>query len=157
MLMYSRCGVMASLLRARQPVNFARSYSPSEKPVINRWWYAAAVLLAACSSGGGAGQVHPASTAPAAVQNFMRAVADSNLAAMASLWGTSRGPAGRTGQPTDWERRIAVMQSYLSHDDFRILSDTPDGSDTRHAIQVQLRRQACTRDVPFTVIRLSDG
>jgi hypothetical protein len=49
------------------------------------------------------------------------------------------------------------MQAYLTSDDYRILSDNPDGVPTRHAIGVQLRRQACTWDVPFTVIQLTDG
>jgi hypothetical protein len=125
--------------------------------VTNRWWYAAALLLAACSGGGGAEQVHPANTAAAAVQNFMKAVSDSNLTIMANLWGTARGPAAKTRQPPDFERRITVMQSYLSHDDYRILSDAPDGSEARRAMQVQIRRQACTWDIPFTVIQLADG
>ena len=125
--------------------------------VINRRWIAAAALLAACGGGGGAGQVHPSNTASAAVQNFMRAVADSNLDAMASLWGTAKGPAARTKQPPDYDRRIVVMRSYLVNDDWRVLSDTPEGSEDRHAVQVQLRRQACTWTVPFGVIRLADG
>jgi hypothetical protein len=126
--------------------------------VTNRWWCAAALALAACSSGGGAAKpVQPARTADATVQNFMKAVADSNLTTMASLWGTSSGPAGKTRQPPDYERRIAVMQAYLNHDDFRILSDVPDGSDTRRAMQVQIRRQACTWDIPVSVIQLADG
>ncbi|HUR94130.1 MAG TPA: hypothetical protein VMY76_06075 [Gemmatimonadales bacterium] len=127
--------------------------------MINRRWIAAAALLAACSGGGGggAGRVEPATTASTAVQNFMRAVADSNLTAMASLWGTAKGSAARTKQPTDYERRIAVMRSYLVHDDSRIVADAPDGSPGRHALQVQLRRQACTWTVPFTAIQLPDG
>lgn len=123
---------------------------------MNRRWYAAALLLAACG-GGGAGQVHPANTASAAVENFMKAVTDSNLTAMAGLWGTARGPAARTRQPPDYERRVAVMRAYLAHDDYRIISDTPDPTGTRRALQVQLRRQACTWDVPFTVIQMADG
>ena len=122
-----------------------------------RWWCAAALLLAACSGGGGTSQVPPANTASAAVQDFMKAVADSNLTRMASLWGSASGPAGKTRQPADYERRIAVMQAYLNHDDFRILSDVPDGAETRRAMQVQIRRQACTWDIPFTVIQMSDG
>jgi hypothetical protein len=118
---------------------------------------AAAALVAACGGGGGAGQVHPANTASAAVESFMRAVADSNLTAMAALWGTAKGAAARTKQPPDYERRIVVMQSYLAHDDSRIVSDAPDGSSGRHSVQVQLRRQACTWTVPFSVIQLSDG
>jgi len=124
--------------------------------VTNRWWCAAALVLAACSSGGATNQVPPANTAAAAVQDFMKAVADSNLTTMASLWGTTSGPAGKTRQPADYERRIAVMQAYLSNDDFRILSDSPDGSEFRRAMQVQIRRQACTWDIPFTVIQLTD-
>ncbi|MGN6391055.1 MAG: hypothetical protein ACTHM9_02250 [Gemmatimonadales bacterium] len=123
-----------------------------------RRWYAAAVVLAACGGGSGsAAKVHPANTAPVAVQNFMKAVADSNLPAMASLWGTGKGPAGQTKQPPDYERRVAVMQAYLTSDDYRIVSDHQDGLPSRHAVQVQIRRQACTWDVPFTVIQLADG
>jgi hypothetical protein len=126
--------------------------------VINRRWIAALALVAACGGGGGgAGQVHPSNTASAAVQNFMRAVADSNLAAMASLWGTAKGSAARTKQPPDYERRISVMRSYLASDDWRILADTPEGTTGRHAVQVQLRRQACTWTVPFGVLQLADG
>ena len=123
----------------------------------NRWWCAAALVLAACGSGGAANEVHPAHTAAATVQNFMKAVSDSNLGTMAELWGTARGPAAKTRQPPDYERRVAVMQAYLNHDDFRILTDNPDGTDARHVMQVQIRRQACTWDIPFTVIQLADG
>lgn len=86
----------------------------------------------------------------------MQAVADSNLTQMASLWGTTGGPAGRTGQPSDYERRIAVMHAYLRNESHRIVSDAPDG-DTRHALQVEIRRQLCSWVVPFTAIRLGDG
>jgi len=123
-----------------------------------RWFAAAAMLLAACGGGsGGAAAVHPANTASAAVQNFMKAVSDSNVAAMATLWGTSKGPASKTRQPSDYERRVVVMQSYLTHDDFRILGDAPEGTEARHTVQVQIRRGACTWTIPFVVIQLADG
>ena len=61
--------------------------------MIQRRWFAAALVLAACGGAGGAPEVKPANTASAAVQDFMKAVADSNLAAMAGLWGTRQGPA----------------------------------------------------------------
>jgi hypothetical protein len=116
------------------------------------------MVLAACSSGsGGTAAVHPANTASAAVENFMKAVSDSNLAVMAGLWGTSKGSASRTRQPADYQRRIVVMQSYLSHDDFRILGDVHEGSEGRHTVQVQIRRGACTWTIPFLVIQLADG
>jgi hypothetical protein len=125
--------------------------------VIQRRWFAAAAICLAACGGSGAAAVHPANTASAAVQNFMKAVADSNLAAMAGLWGTAKGPASRTHQPADYERRISVMRSYLSHDDFRILGDAPEGSEGRHTVQVQIRRSACTWTIPFLVIQLADG
>ena len=116
------------------------------------------MVLAACGSGsGGTAAVHPANTASAAVENFMKAVSDSNLAVMAGLWGTSKGSAARTRQPPDYQRRIVVMQTYLSHDDFRILGDVPEGSEARHTVQVQIRRGACTWTIPFLVLQLADG
>ncbi len=125
--------------------------------MIQRQWFAAALLVTACGGAGGAAGVHPANSASSAVQNFMKAVADSNLTAMAGLWGTAKGPAGRTHQPADYERRIVVMRSFLANDDFRIQSDAEDNSPARHAVQVQIRRGACTWSVPFGVIQLVDG
>ena len=120
-------------------------------------WFGTGLLLAACSGGGKAESTQPVTSATGVVRSFMQAVADSNLAAMAGLWGTSKGPASRTRQPADYERRISVMRSYLSHDDFRILGDAPDVSAGRHTVQVQIRRSACTWTIPFLVIQLADG
>ncbi len=86
----------------------------------------------------------------------MQAVADSNLAKMAGLWGTANGPASRTGQPSDWERRIAIMQAYLRSDGFRVTSDVPESTD-RRALQVEIRRQTCTWSVPFIAVRTNAG
>lgn len=86
----------------------------------------------------------------------MQAVADSNLAKMATLWGSSRGPSSQTRQPQDYERRIAIMQAYLRNDSFRLTSDLPE-TETRRALQVQIRRQACSWSVPFVAIRTGDG
>jgi hypothetical protein len=91
------------------------------------------------------------------VDAFMQAVADSNLTAMGNLWGTSAGPAAKTKQPSDWEKRIAVMQAYLRNESHRVVSDAPAGGDTRHTVQVEIRRQLCTWVVPFTAIKLGDG
>jgi hypothetical protein len=127
--------------------------------VTKRRWIGTALVLAACGGGsaGGAGEVHPANSASSAVTDFLQAVSDSNLSKMAALWGTSAGPSSRTRQPPDYERRVAVMQAYLHHDDSRILSDTPETVPTRHTVQAQLRRAACTWTVPFVAIQLADG
>jgi hypothetical protein len=121
--------------------------------------FVVSVVLAAC--GGASGTSSPATPGPVtsargAVEQFMEAVADSNVQKMAMLWGTSAGPAGKTNQPPDWERRIVVMQAYLRNEGTAITGDAADDPD-RHQVQVELRRQLCTKTVPFTVIKLADG
>lgn len=116
-----------------------------------------AVVLAACGGGATPATVAPTGSAKGAVENFMLAVADSNLVQMANLWGGLGGPAAKTRQPPDYERRIAIMQAYLRNESHRIVSDAPDGSDARHALQVEIRRQLCSWVVPFTAIKLGDG
>ena len=86
----------------------------------------------------------------------MQAVADSNLDKMANLWGTASGPAATTNQPPDYQRRIAIMQAYLRNDSFRVTSDVPE-SESRRALQVEIRRKSCTWTVPFTAIKTRDG
>lgn len=123
-----------------------------------RLWSALVLVLGACSGGGAApGSVAPANTsARGAVDAFMQAVADSNLARMASIWGTRSGAAADTRQPPDYERRVAVMQTYLRNESHRVLPSSSSG-EAQEELQVELRRGLCTWIVPFTAIRLSDG
>jgi hypothetical protein len=86
----------------------------------------------------------------------MQAVADSNLAKMATLWGTTSGPASKTRRPADFERRVAIMQAYLRNDSYRLTADVPQ-ADNRRTVQVEIRRQSCTWSVPFVTIRTGDG
>ncbi len=116
---------------------------------------ATALLLLACG-GKSTSSVQPAKSATAAVQGFMQAVADSNISKMASLWGTPSGPAAKTHQPQDWERRVAIMQAYLKSDSYRVTSDVAQ-SEVRRALQVEIRRQTCTWSVPFGAVKTADG
>ena len=83
----------------------------------------------------------------------MKAVADSNLAKMASLWGSASGPASETKYPPDWQRRIAIMQAYLRNDSFRLTAEGPGTDLNRRDFQVEIRRQACTWSVPFVAVK----
>ena len=131
---------------------------PGETLVIKTHALVLAVLLAACGGGSAPSTVAPSTSARSAVDAFMQAVADSNLTGMANLWGTSSGPAAKTNQPSDWQKRITVMQAYLRNESHRVVGDTPEGTgDTRHAVQVEIRRELCTWVVPFTAIKLGDG
>jgi hypothetical protein len=116
-----------------------------------------AAVLAGCGGGSSPATVAPTNSAKGAVENFMQAVADSNLTRMANFWGSSGGPAARTRQPQDYERRIAIMAAYLRNESHRIVSDTPDADGARHSLQVEIRRQLCSWVVPFTAIKLGDG
>ena len=87
----------------------------------------------------------------------MQAVADSNLGKMASLWGTASGPAAKTNQPPDWQRRVAIMQAYLRNDSFRITSDVTETDENRRGLLVEIKRRTCTWTVPFTTVKIRDG
>jgi len=100
----------------------------------------------------------PAATAAAAVEQFMAAVADSNLTRMGQLWGTARGAAAVTGQPARWREHIIVMQAYLKGGDFRVISNVETaGSDGRREVTVELVRGGCSKQIPFTAVRWNAG
>ena len=143
------------------------------------------LLLALAACGGGPGPTASAGPAPTpeqAVRSFMQAAADSNLTRMAQLWGTRAGSAAKTGQPPDYQRRIAIMRFYLSGSPYRLVpgaaaeiepaagagsggkTATPDklpgpGDEaaTTRQVVVQLDRQGCAKYVPFVVIKAADN
>lgn len=115
-----------------------------------------AVLAACGSGGGGGGSVNPDDTPATVIDQFMRAVADSNLARMASLWGTSDGSAAATGKPTDYQRRVAVMYTYLRGSTGRIMSDVERSGD-RAVLRVEVSRPDCRKIIPFTLVRTGRG
>jgi hypothetical protein len=126
--------------------------------VTTQRWLGSVLLLAACGGGTAAQKpAQPAGSASGAVRSFMQAVADSSLEKMASLWGTVNGPAAKTNMPSDYRRRVAVMQAYLRNQSFRIISDQPQATENRRAIQVELKRETCTWRVPFVAIKTTDG
>jgi hypothetical protein len=124
--------------------------------VTQQRWFAAALLLVSCG-GGSPAPTQPASSATGAVQGFMSAVADSNLAKMGTLWGTARGPASRTNQPPDWQRRVAIMQAYLQNESFRVTADVPGSDPNRRDLLVEIKRRACTWSVPFVAVKSGEG
>jgi hypothetical protein len=130
---------------------------PGDRLVIKPRCILFAAVLAGCGGGSTPATVAPTNSAEGAVESFMQAVADSNLSQMANFWGSTGGPAARTGQPPDYQRRIAIMHAYLRNESHRIVSDTPEAGDARHALQVEIRRQLCSWVVPFTAIKLGDG
>jgi hypothetical protein len=125
--------------------------------VIQQRWFLAALFIGACGGSGSPAPAQPVTSATTVVQNFMKAVADSNLATMGALWGTAAGPAAKTNLPADWRRRVAIMQAYLKNDSFRVTADVPQADVNRRDLQVELKRQTCTWSVPFVAIKSGTG
>ena len=128
-----------------------------------------AAVLAACSgsSSGAAPRAAPVTSSAQAIGDFMRAAADSNLARMGQLWGTSKGPAAETNTPRDFEKRLILIQSYLHADSSKIVSDLSiPGENNKRQVEVRIyrddppsrepRRRGCMRQIPVIMIRLND-
>lgn len=121
-------------------------------------------LLAACG-GQSAGAPAPQDTAitpESAVQNFMRAVADSNISRMGRYWGSRDGPAAITKSPADYEQRMAVTQVFLRASPFKILrTETVAEDEGRRVVVLELERadtggNRCTRTLPVTVVKTKE-
>ena len=121
-------------------------------------WLIGLLLLAACSGNPGAGAAAPVHSARDAVSEFFQAAADSDVAKMAALWGTAKGPASITKQPDDWARRVQVMQVYLRNSRHRVLPGQQVGTDENHAVfNVEFQRDECTITVPVTAVQTDRG
>lgn len=112
------------------------------------------IALLAC--GGKAVPVGMETGPETALAAFMQAVADSNLNRMAQLWGTERGPAAQTGQPSDYQRRVAVMYAYLRGSSLRVLGEVERQGNTS-VLATEVTRAGCVRRVPFTMARTGQG
>ena len=96
-------------------------------------------------------------TPAAAVQEFMRAVADSNLTRMAELWGTAKGSAAQTRNPKDYEKRIMIMQMFLHGVQARTLGDVPADKPGVRSITTELAHQGCKVTIPIDVVKAKGG
>lgn len=116
----------------------------------------AAGIGAACSGGrGGALQpVDPTET----VRTFLDAVRDSNLTAMANLWGGERGPAMGYMDREELRKRLTVIQIYLDHERYEVVQQSGlavSGGAGEQGVTARLFRRGCIANVPFTLVRWS--
>lgn len=87
------------------------------------------------STNDGAGAMAPR----LAVDAFLDAVRTEDLQAMGATWGTVRGPARETIERTELEKRVIILQCYLQHDSYRVLSEVP-GDEGRRVVRVEITR-----------------
>jgi len=127
----------------------------------------AAFMLAmgvGCGGGGSSSSaLSPASADPQlAIQTFMQAVNDTNLVTMAQLWGTTKGPAADRMPRDELEKRLVIMQRYLSNVSFEVQAARPgrvlpQSADEQFYNVRLVRLDGCTKTVPFTVVRSGNG
>lgn len=87
------------------------------------------------SPAGGTGSAAPR----LAVDAFLDAVRTEDLQAMGATWGTSNGPARESIERTELEKRVIILQCYLQHDSYRVISEVP-GEAGRRVVRVELTR-----------------
>lgn len=97
-----------------------------------------------------------AATPSGAVEEFMRALADSNLTRMAELWGTAKGPVFRT-KPKNYEKQIVIMQLFLHGATAQTLGEVPGEKSGTRTVTTLLSHSGCTVTLPFTVAKANEG
>jgi hypothetical protein len=118
------------------------------------------LLLAACGGGAASGPAPSlsATTPEGAVRLFFQAVADSNVAAMARLWGSAGGPAIETHKPPDYAKRMEITQLWLRNSPYRVTSTgAVPGESAKRQVQVELDRadidgKRCVRSISVVVV-----
>jgi hypothetical protein len=126
-----------------------------ENAIVKRFVCLLAVALAACAHSATPGpgrQLTGAESPRKAVEAFLAAVRAQDLQAMSVIWGTSRGPARDVVDRAQLERRELIMQCYLNHDKFQILSEAPSQGEAR-SFAVSLTKGQLTRETSFTTVR----
>lgn len=118
------------------------------------------LMLSALAACGGGSKAPATGATPSAgpsqsVDAFMKAVADSNLTRMAELWGTSRGSAAETGKPADFQRRVAVMYTFLKGSTAKVLTEV-ERSEDKSTLAVEVTRADCRKRIPITLEKTKD-
>jgi hypothetical protein len=83
----------------------------------------------------------------------MRAVKAQDLQAMATAWGTARGPARDQMDRETLEKRLIVIQCMLSHDSWSFVEDSPRlQTGGRHEYRVEVRKKGSRATTSFTTV-----
>jgi hypothetical protein len=116
------------------------------------------VMGAACRSAPVAkgGLTTGASSPKGAIEGFLGAVKAQDLQAMSTVWGNKKGPARDAIERNELEKRELIMQCYLGHDTYRVVSEAP-GEGDRRLFRVSLTKGRLTRETKFTTIEGPSG
>jgi hypothetical protein len=88
----------------------------------------------------------------AAIEQFLAAAQRKDLAAMAAVWGTEKGPASKTMNKKELERREFIMIECLPHEKATLGQSGPgEGGRVRIPVEIVLLNRKATP--AFTVVR----
>ena len=113
-------------------------------------------LTVACASLGGGGSTSGAASPTAAIQNFLDGAKRKDLTSMAAVWGTERGPASKSMDRKELERRELIMMQCLTHEKATIGASGP-GVGGRLKVPVTLTADTRSASPTFTVVQGPGG
>lgn len=99
-------------------------------------------------------QASKVTSASQAVEEYIRAAADSNLARMGQLLGTDKGTLLRQ-KDSQIEKRLVITQAYLAGVKVRALSEVDGAKSNERLVTTEIARGSCKVVVPVTAV-LSD-
>lgn len=117
----------------------------------------AALLFVALPCAVSAQASRAAATPAAAVEEFMRAVADSNLTRMSDLFGNAKGSASQTHLPKGYEKRMVIIQAMLRGVQAKALGDVSNSKGDMRTVTAKLSHGPCTVTIPVNVVKASAG
>jgi hypothetical protein len=124
---------------------------------MSRWTALAAALVVVAAPATAQEDAKAAASPSAAVEEFMRAAADSNLTRMAQLFGTDKGSSARTGDPSDFPRRMVVMQATLKGIVVKANAETAMGKKNHSLVTTEIAKGGCKVTVPVTAVKAREG
>jgi hypothetical protein len=116
----------------------------------------AALLIAAAPAALAAQDTKGATTPSGAVQEFMHAIADSNLTRVGQLFGNSKGPVVKT-RPKGYEKKIVIMQAMMRGVEATTTGDVPADKDGLRTVTTQLSHNGCRVTIPVNVVKSNVG
>lgn len=102
------------------------------------------------------GSATGAASPRAAVELFLGAIKAQDLQAMSAIWGGANGLARDRLPRDELEKRELIMQCYLGHDRFKLLSNSRAGSG-KEAFNVSLTQGPITRTTTITAVQGPSG
>lgn len=117
----------------------------------------AATLLSVAMPLAAQDRAEAAKSPSAAVEEFMRAAADSNLTRMAELFGTDKGSAARTGDVEGVAQRMVIAQSVLRGSVVKAIAETAMGKKNHSLVTTEIAKGGCKVTIPVTAVKAQEG